>query len=223
MDIKIFNNAEEIAVAAAQLYKELIVQKPNAVLGLATGATPVPTYKKIIELYNNGEISFKEVTTFNLDEYCDLDKNDKNSYYTFMHENLFNHVDIKSLKDLLHFTWGSEAPISVYDMTLLFSIFVWTHFWYMFDARAFETSKSLFRLKMSQGFWTIVLIIVIGQLFITELVPNFFNVEPMLRTADWKWNPSGAEDLGIIILASSAVVWVRELYILATWPFRKNK
>ena len=74
-----------------------------------------------------------------------------------------------------------------------------------------------------QGFWTIVLIIVIGQLFITEMVPNFFNVEPMLRTADWKWNPSGAEDLGIIILASSAVVWVRELYILVTWPFRKRK
>lgn len=95
MDIKIFNNAEEIACAASQLYKELIARKPNAVLGLATGATPVPTYKKIIELYNNGEISFKEVTTFNLDEYCDLDKNDKNSYYTFMHENLFNHVDIK--------------------------------------------------------------------------------------------------------------------------------
>ena len=136
---------------------------------------------------------------------------------------LFNHVDIKSLRDLQHFTWGPEAPMSVYDMTLLFSIFVWTHFWYMFDARAFETSKSLFMLKMSQGFWTIVLIIVIGQLFITELVPNFFNVEPMLRTADWKWNPSGAEDLGIIILASSAVVWVRELYILVTWPFRKKK
>lgn len=136
---------------------------------------------------------------------------------------LFNHVDIKSLSDLQHFTWGPEAPMSVYDMTLLFSIFVWTHFWYMFDARAFETSKSLFRLKMSRGFWTIVLIIVIGQLFITELVPNFFNVEPMLHTADWKWNPSGAEDLGIIILASSAVVWVRELYILVTWPFRKRK
>ena len=53
------------------------------------------TYKKLIELYNNGEISFKDVTTFNLDEYCDLDKHDKNSYYTFMHENLFNHVDVK--------------------------------------------------------------------------------------------------------------------------------
>ncbi len=95
MDIKIFDNPAEIADAAAQLYRELIESKPNAVLGLATGATPVPTYKKLIELYNKGEISFKEVTTFNLDEYCDLDKHDKNSYYSFMHENLFDHVDIK--------------------------------------------------------------------------------------------------------------------------------
>lgn len=95
MDIKIYNNAEEIGCAAAQLYKELISSNPSAVLGLATGATPVPTYKKLIELYKNGEISFKDVTTFNLDEYCDLDKHDKNSYYTFMHENLFNYIDIK--------------------------------------------------------------------------------------------------------------------------------
>lgn len=95
MDIKIYNSAEEIGCAAAQLYKELINNNPSAVLGLATGATPVPTYKKLIELYKNGEISFKDVTTFNLDEYCDLDKHDKNSYYTFMHENLFNYIDIK--------------------------------------------------------------------------------------------------------------------------------
>lgn len=95
MDIKIYNNAEEIGCAAAQLYKELINSNPSAILGLATGATPVPTYKKLIELYKNGEISFKDVTTFNLDEYCDLDKHDKNSYYTFMHENLFNYIDIK--------------------------------------------------------------------------------------------------------------------------------
>lgn len=95
MEIKIYENAAEIGVAAAELYKELINSNPNAVLGLATGATPVPTYQKLIELYNNGEISFKGITTFNLDEYCDLDKHDKNSYYTFMHENLFNHVDIK--------------------------------------------------------------------------------------------------------------------------------
>lgn len=95
MEIKIYENAAEIGVAAAELYKNLINDKPNAVLGLATGATPVPTYQKLIELYNNSEVSFKDITTFNLDEYCDLDKHDKNSYYTFMHENLFNHVDIK--------------------------------------------------------------------------------------------------------------------------------
>lgn len=95
MEIKVFENAEEIAVAAAELYKELLNEKPDAVLGLATGATPVPTYGKLIEMYEKGEISFKDVTTFNLDEYCDLDVNDKNSYYTFMHENLFNAVDIK--------------------------------------------------------------------------------------------------------------------------------
>ena len=94
MDIRIFNDAEEIGVAAAELYRELLTEKPNAVLGLATGATPVPTYKNLIKLCNEGKISFKDVTTFNLDEYCDLDKHDKNSYYTFMHENLFNSIDI---------------------------------------------------------------------------------------------------------------------------------
>lgn len=95
MDIRIYNNADEIGVAAAELYRELIANKPNAVLGLATGATPVPTYNNIAKLFNEGKISFKDVTTFNLDEYCDLDKNDKNSYYTFMHQNLFSKIDVK--------------------------------------------------------------------------------------------------------------------------------
>jgi glucosamine-6-phosphate deaminase len=95
MDIQIYNNAEEIGIAASQLYEKLLTSKPNAVLGLATGATPVPTYKNLIKLYNEGKISFKEVITFNLDEYCNLDKHDKNSYYTFMHENLFSKIDIK--------------------------------------------------------------------------------------------------------------------------------
>lgn len=107
METRIFENAEEIAVAAAELYKELIKAKPNAVLGLATGATPVPTYQNLIKMYENGEISFKDITTFNLDEYCDLDKFDKNSYYTFMHENLFSKVDIN--EDKVNFLDGN-AP-----------------------------------------------------------------------------------------------------------------
>lgn len=95
MDVRIFNNAQELADAAAQLFIEIINQKNDAVLGLATGASPVPTYKKLIEAYEAGKVSFKDVKTFNLDEYCDLPKDDKNSYYTFMHEQLFDHVDIR--------------------------------------------------------------------------------------------------------------------------------
>lgn len=107
MEIKIFENQSEIAGAAAKLYTELLNAKPDAVLGLATGATPVPTYERLIDLYSHGKISFKDVTTFNLDEYCNLDKHDKNSYYTFMHENLFNHVDIK--EENVNFLDGNAA------------------------------------------------------------------------------------------------------------------
>lgn len=95
MEVKIFNNAEEIASAASEMFIKIINEKSNAVLGLATGASPVPTYKKLIEAYNEKRVSFKDVKTFNLDEYCDLPKNDKNSYYYFMHDNLFDKVDVK--------------------------------------------------------------------------------------------------------------------------------
>ena len=115
---------------------------------------------------------------------------------------------------MFHAVVGAENPMTPYEATLLFSIFVWTHFWYMFNARSFETGESVFKLKMSQGFWTIVGIIVIGQLFITEIAYEFFNVEPMLHTLDWSFNPSGAIDLLIIVAASSLVLWVREIYRL---------
>ena len=78
MEVKIFNNAEEIASAASEMFIKIINKKSDAVLGLATGASPVPTYKKLIEAYNEKRVSFKDVKTFNLDEYCDLPKNDIN-------------------------------------------------------------------------------------------------------------------------------------------------
>lgn len=127
---------------------------------------------------------------------------------------LFNHSDVTSIPQMFHTQIGGESPMTAYEATLLFSIFVWTHFWYMFNARCFETGESVFRLKMSRGFWTIVGIIVIGQLFITEIAYEFFNVAPMLHTLDWSFNPSGALDLLIIIGASSLVLLVREIYIL---------
>lgn len=95
MEVRIFNTPDEIATACADIFCELISDKPSCVLGLATGASPVKTYNELIRRYNNREISFKDIKTFNLDEYCNLPRDDKNSYYTFMHENLFNSVDIK--------------------------------------------------------------------------------------------------------------------------------
>lgn len=125
---------------------------------------------------------------------------------------LFNHAAVTSIPQMFHAVVGAENPMTPYEATMLFSIFVWTHFWYMFNARSFETGESVFKLKMSQGFWTIVAIIVIGQLFITEIAYEFFNVEPMLHTLDWSFNPSGAIDLLIIVAASSLVLWIREIY-----------
>ncbi|MDE6384198.1 MAG: cation-translocating P-type ATPase [Paramuribaculum sp.] len=127
---------------------------------------------------------------------------------------LFTHADVTSIPQMLHARIGALSPMTGYEATLLFSIFVWTHFWYMFDARCFDTHRSVFRVKMSGAFWTIVLIIVVGQLFITEVAYTFFNVEPMLHTLSWSFNPSGAMDLLIIVVASSAVIWVRELWHL---------
>ena len=69
--------------------------KPDCVLGLATGSTPIGTYKQLIEWYNNGDLDFAEVKTANLDEYKGLTRDNDQSYYYFMHENLFKHVNIK--------------------------------------------------------------------------------------------------------------------------------
>ncbi|QIM64169.1 glucosamine-6-phosphate deaminase [Frederiksenia canicola] len=69
------------------------VDKPF-VLGLPTGSTPQKTYKELIKLYQAGEVSFKNVVTFNMDEYVGLPADHPESYHTFMHENFFNHIDI---------------------------------------------------------------------------------------------------------------------------------
>ncbi len=95
MRIITFETSDALAVQCADIFAELLRSAGAPVLGLATGASPVPTYKELIRRYKAGEISFRNATTFNLDEYCELPKNDKNSYFSFMHEQLFDHVDIK--------------------------------------------------------------------------------------------------------------------------------
>ncbi len=117
MKVIILKTAEEIGAKVAEIFTNEVKNNPSCVLGLATGATPIPTYNKIKETYSTGEVSFKDVKTYNLDEYCDLPKDDKNSYYTFMHEQLFNGLDI--LEENVHFLDGNavdyEAECKRYD------------------------------------------------------------------------------------------------------------
>lgn len=95
MRILVCKNYEEMSKKAAQMILSQITLKPNAVLGLATGSTPIGMYKNLVDMYNHGIIDFSEVTTFNLDEYYQLPRTNDQSYYYFMHENLFNHINIR--------------------------------------------------------------------------------------------------------------------------------
>ena len=94
MNVLIYESEEQIGIAAGNYMCGQGLQKPNSVLGLATGSTPLKPYSQMIELYKKGVVDFSKVTTFNLDEYVNLDVNDKNSYHSFMHENLFDHINI---------------------------------------------------------------------------------------------------------------------------------
>lgn len=94
MKVIVLNNAAEISSEAAEIIVKQINNKHGSVIGFATGASPVETYKRIIEKYEKGEVSLKYITTFNLDEYVGLTKDNVNSYFYFMKENLFGKTDV---------------------------------------------------------------------------------------------------------------------------------
>lgn len=92
---------EDMSKKAAAIIAAQVIAKPDCVLGLATGSTPIGAYKKLIEWYENGDLDFSEVTTVNLDEYKGLPKENDQSYYYFMNDNLFDHVNIKKERTFL--------------------------------------------------------------------------------------------------------------------------
>ena len=131
---------------------------------------------------------------------------------------VFKHADISSLSDMLSLnylqlfagfgtlTFWTEGHLTAYELTLLFTIFVMTHFFYLFNARAFETGRSALHFGGCKGLFTIVVIIFAGQVLMVEtpILQDFFNVVS-LSLKDW----------GIIIIGSSLVLWVREAWHLA--------
>ena len=131
---------------------------------------------------------------------------------------VFKHTDVDSLSDMLSLnylqlfagfgtlTFWTEGHLTAYELTLLFTIFVMTHFFYLFNARAFETGRSALHFGGCKGLLTIVVIIFAGQVLMVEtpILQDFFNVVS-LSLKDW----------GTIIIGSSLVLWVREAWHLA--------
>ena len=85
---------DQLSKKATEVISDQIINKPNCVLGLATGSTPIGTYKNLVELNKNGQLDFSKITTVNLDEYKGLAPDNDQSYRYFMNDQLFNHVNI---------------------------------------------------------------------------------------------------------------------------------
>lgn len=94
MVVQVYQNADIAGKAAATLFAAQVISKPDSVLGFATGSTPLPTYRYIIESYRSGLVDYSRVTTFNLDEYCGLSGDHPQSYRKFMMDNLFSGLNV---------------------------------------------------------------------------------------------------------------------------------
>ncbi|WP_461810975.1 glucosamine-6-phosphate deaminase [Faecalimonas sp.] len=94
MKICVAKNYNEMSRKAANIIGAQVIMKPNCVLGLATGSSPIGTYKELIKRYEEGDLDFSQVKSVNLDEYKGLPRDNDQSYYYFMNDNFFNHINI---------------------------------------------------------------------------------------------------------------------------------
>ena len=104
MKVIIVENYEEASQEAAKIFINQVKEKPNSILGLATGSTPVRMYELLREDHEKNHTSYKDVKSYNLDEYFGLDASHPQSYHYFMYKNLFDHINIKSRK-YTHTKW----------------------------------------------------------------------------------------------------------------------
>ncbi|MGG1617209.1 glucosamine-6-phosphate deaminase [Paenibacillus sp. NRS-1782] len=94
MNIRMLNSREDLNATAAAVIASLLLNKPQAMLGLATGSTPIGIYRHLVEMYRKGQVSFARAYSVNLDEYVGLPPEHPQSYRSFMNEHLFQHIDI---------------------------------------------------------------------------------------------------------------------------------
>ena len=85
---------KDMSRKAANIISAQVILKPDSVLGLATGSSPIGTYEQLVKWYEKGDLDFADVTTVNLDEYYGMKPENDQSYHYFMNDNLFNHVNI---------------------------------------------------------------------------------------------------------------------------------
>ena len=113
----VFDNSTTASIAVAEEISNLIKSKQKTnekcIIGLATGSSPIAVYNELIRLHNEEKLSFHNVITFNLDEYLPMHKKDIQSYYFFMHEHLFNHIDI--LPENIHIPDGTVSNDGLYQ------------------------------------------------------------------------------------------------------------
>lgn len=107
MKVIVVENYEEISQKAFEVMYELVSNKPAAVLGLATGSSPIGLYENMIKDHKEKGTSYAACQSFNLDEYVGLPQSHPQTYYTFMHENLFDGIDIK--EENVHLPYGNSA------------------------------------------------------------------------------------------------------------------
>lgn len=110
MRVIITENYDKLSEKAAQIISSQVTLKPDSILGLATGSTPIGTYKYLIEGYQKNLLDFSSVTTFNLDEYCTLSNSHPQSFSYFMFTNLFDHINIK--KGNVHIPSGISEDVN---------------------------------------------------------------------------------------------------------------
>ena len=110
----------DVSRKAANIISAQVIMKPHAVLGLATGSTPVGAYKQLVEWYNKGDLDFANVTSVNLDEYKGLSPENDQSYRYFMNTNLFNHVNINKERTFVPngLEPDSEKACAAYNKTI---------------------------------------------------------------------------------------------------------